>query len=527
MPLVGPRSRLAFPALALAAGGFVAYQRHALPNSPLPPALSKRSNHDSGRVRTVLVVGGGIVGLLTAYKLDQQGYRVRLFEGKERVASAASSTFGNACFVSQHGYMDFTQPKYLRRALTQALAPLWQDGTEHERHQTNAFFDWRGGLLTDPYFLRFAATLVAAAVLDSGRRVRWSGWADDVNAAARAALWRVADEEPGLADASRLRDDGILYAHLSPPQVPEVASGGANPGNDVFALTPDACVEREPFLVTYQEGEGVGGGSGELRLRGGLSEVGTSGNSRIFCEKLAERLQQRSCRAADDRVEIRHNAKVASLEVTDDNGLPTVSGVVLESGERVVGFDAVVVCAGAHTAKLMQTVGIYLPIHPMQGYSITVPITDASKVPQSTTVLEPYGLYLARPSDRTIRATCYGEFRSMADLSAGKATPALVGRLQELVRHAFPHFDAATGGEAGGDADTDAGGVWVGARPQTPDSLPIVGECGAVGGLYVNAGHSSYGWKLAAHSADILVEALRGERSRFGELYSYRRFDWW
>jgi D-amino-acid dehydrogenase len=136
-----------------------------------------------------------------------------------------------------------------------------------------------------------------------------------------------------------------------------------------------------------------------------------------------------------------------------------------------------------------------IPVYPMKGYSITVPITDASRAPVSTILDETYKIAVTRFDDR-IRVGGMAEIAGF-DL---RLNPRRRATLEMVVNDLFP-----------GAGDTSAASFWTGLRPMTPDGTPIVGRT-PLGNLFLNTGHGTLGWTMSCGSAQMLADLMSAKR---------------
>ena len=135
-----------------------------------------------------------------------------------------------------------------------------------------------------------------------------------------------------------------------------------------------------------------------------------------------------------------------------------MTGVATSAG--LLTADAYVVALGSYSPILLQPLGISIPVYPIKGYSITVPITDASGAPVSTVMDETYKVAITRLGDR-IRVGGTAEI-SGYDLHPARRAPGDAGRIRSAI--CFPQ---------GGDLSEAT--FWCGLRPMTPDGPPIIG----------------------------------------------------
>ena len=160
-------------------------------------------------------------------------------------------------------------------------------------------------------------------------------------------------------------------------------------------------------------------------------------------------------------------------------------------GEQALAADHVVLSAGCQTKILLQTAGIHVPIYPIKGYSMTVPIVDEAKAPQSTVLDYQYKVAITRMG-KHIRV---GGIAEISGWQRDKQ-PHNLDTLKQVLNDLFPDC-----------ADLDAAELWMGMRPATPDGPPLIGRV-SLEGLSVNAGHGTFGWTLGLGSAKLLSDSL-------------------
>jgi D-amino-acid dehydrogenase len=170
-----------------------------------------------------------------------------------------------------------------------------------------------------------------------------------------------------------------------------------------------------------------------------------------------------------------------------------VTGVATDAG--LVTADRYVVALGSYAPLLLRPLGLRLPVYPVKGYSLTVPITDPTGAPESTVMDETYKVAVTRLGDR-IRVG------GTAELGGYDMTlrPARRGPLDLVVSDLFPR---------GGDLKRAE--FWCGLRPMTPDGTPIIGST-PYANLYLNNGHGTLGWTMAAGSGRVVADLVSARR---------------
>jgi len=158
--------------------------------------------------------------------------------------------------------------------------------------------------------------------------------------------------------------------------------------------------------------------------------------------------------------------------------------------------DAFVVALGSYSPFLVAPFGMKLPVYPVKGYSITVPIVDAERAPVSTVMDETHKIAITRLGDR-IRVGGMAEIAGF-DLSLN---PKRRATLEHSVEDLF-----------GGAGDQSRATFWTGLRPMTPDGTPVVGRS-TMPNLFLNTGHGTLGWTMAAGSGRVLADIVSGRRT--------------
>jgi D-amino-acid dehydrogenase len=162
---------------------------------------------------------------------------------------------------------------------------------------------------------------------------------------------------------------------------------------------------------------------------------------------------------------------------------------VITSAGPVEG-DAFVVALGSYSAPILRRVGISIPVYPVKGYSLTIPIIEPDRAPQSTVMDESYKVAITRLGDR-IRVG------GMAEISGYNST------LRQAPRRTLEH-SVSTLFPAG---DLSRAKFWSGLRPMTPDGTPIIGPS-HIEGLYINTGHGTLGWTMSCGSARLITDIV-------------------
>jgi D-amino-acid dehydrogenase len=235
----------------------------------------------------------------------------------------------------------------------------------------------------------------------------------------------------------------------------------------------DGCVTVEPALQRTRD-KFVGG----LRLPGD-----ETGDCFMFTNRIAEMAREKGAVFRFEEI----------IRAIERDGA-RVTGAVLANGERLEA-DAILVALGSYSAAMLAPLGLRIPVYPVKGYSITVPITDARGAPESTVMDETHKVAVTRLGDR-IRVGGTAELSGF-DLRLHEARRRT---LEHVVTDLFP---------AGGDVSRAT--FWCGLRPMTPDGTPIVGAT-PVKGLYLATGHGTLGWTMAAGTGRVIADLIGGRK---------------
>jgi D-amino-acid dehydrogenase len=169
-----------------------------------------------------------------------------------------------------------------------------------------------------------------------------------------------------------------------------------------------------------------------------------------------------------------------------------VSSVKTNHGELTA--DSYSVSLGSHSPKILSSVGIDIPIYPVKGYSITLPVLNDLDAPQSTVMDDKNKVGITRLGS-TIRVAGIAHLTDHNSSLREKSLHSLKKGLNNL----FPR--AAK--------ETDDINFWTGFRPSTPDSTPIIGTT-PYSNLYLNTGHGTLGWTMSLGSGKLLASIVSG-----------------
>jgi D-amino-acid dehydrogenase len=399
----------------------------------------------------IVVLGAGVVGAATAYLLAREGHEVTVVD--RQPGPARETSFSNAGLIAPGHVYAWASP----RAPAILLKSLWREDTA-----------LRFRLKADPALWLWSLKFLANCTADRNRRntlikLRLALFS-------REELHRIA-VETGI-DCG-LTGKGALYLFRDKEHL---ATGFANSallranGLEVEAADPDRCVALEPALARARD-----------RLAGGLyCPLDESGDCFSFTEQLASAATQQG-------VAFSWETHVERLSV--ENGRVTAA----ETNHGRIRADAFVLALGSYSAPFARTAGVRIPVYPVKGYSLTVPIDGHAGAPHMPGVDEAYLVAFARIGGK-LRLTATADFAGFDTRHA----PADFAPMLKVARELFPD---------GGDYENPS--YWSCLRPMTPDGPPIIGRS-RVSNLWLNTGQGHMGWTMACGSARILAELIAG-----------------
>lgn len=401
----------------------------------------------------VIVLGSGVIGVSTAYALARSGHEVTVVDRQE--GPALETSFANAGEVSP-GY---SAPWAAPGMIVKAVKWLMMKHRPLVVWPSLDFKLWSWGLNL------LANCTPEAYDRNKGRMLRLAEYSRDCLRDLRADTGIRYDE----------RTQGTLQVFRSAKQLDGAAADMAildRFGVPYQLLDREGCVHWEPALGRVRD-----------KLVGGLRLPGDeTGDCFQFTNALAKL-------AADLGVTFRFNTTIRELKHEDER----IVSIITNEGE--LRADAFVIALGSYSPLLLRPLGIRLPVYPVKGYSITVPIDDPLGAPESTVMDETHKVAVTRLGER-IRA---GGTAELAGYSLRLRTP----RKQTL--------DFVVSDLFGQGGDVARGEFWTGLRPMTPDGTPIVGAT-PYRNLFLNTGHGTLGWTMAAGSARLIADVVSGRR---------------
>lgn len=412
---------------------------------------------DEGSILKIIVLGSGVIGTASAYYLAQAGHEVTVVD--RQPGAGLETSFANAGEVSPGYSAPWAAPGIPLKAMKWMLM----------RHSPLVI---RPGI--DPAMWRWVFQMLmnctsARYEVNKGRMVRLAEYSRDCLIALRAATGINYDE----------RMQGTLQLFRTQKQLDAAAQDIAVLERyrvPYELLDPAGCIAVEPALA-HVRGKFVGA----LRLPND-----ETGDCFKFTQQLARLAEQAG-------VNFRYGVAIEGLE-SDGKKITSIRTV-----QGQLKADSYVLALGSYSPMLLRGLGIRIPVYPIKGYSITVPVADSAYAPQSTVMDETYKVAITRLGDR-IRVGGTAEIAGY-DLTLRSARRET---LEHSVVDLFPR---------GGDVARAE--FWTGLRPMTPDGTPVVGPT-PYRNLFLNTGHGTLGWTMACGSGRLLADLVSGKCPEIG-----------
>jgi D-amino-acid dehydrogenase len=427
----------------------------------------------------ICILGAGIVGCSTAYHLVREGHQVLLIDAAPGPGQGCS--FANGSQLS-YAYVEPLATPAVLRSLPKLLL---------ERDSPVRFgptLDWRQ--------YAWGLQFLAACRTDQVRRATRQLLELSFLSRDTLAAW-LSDDASGGEWPVAYRRNGKLV--LCPDEETLARQKRqmefqATLGCEQQALSIDQCLEKEPALLPAVR-------RAPRAYAGGIWTPGDSvADAHALCEALVARVRARGGQA-------RFGMRVTGF-VTGRGGV-----TALRTREGEIACDALVVATGSDSAQVGQQLGEYLPVYPIRGYSLTLPMRGAGADANHTAN---GAAEAVRPS---ISVTDLGRktvFAPLGDSLRVAAVAEIAGHGRTLAPDRFEQMRASVEAVYPGSVDVQAEGrPWAGLRPATPTSLPIIRRSSRHANVYFNVGQGALGLTLAAGSAVRLQRCLdegRGAR---------------
>ena len=404
----------------------------------------------------IVILGGGVIGVSTAYYLAGAGHQVTVIERQPGVGLETS--FANAGEISPGYSAPWAAPGLPIKAikwLFMHFRPL-----VIRPRPDPAMILWGLALLRNCTAARYERNKTRMLALAQYSRDCLEQLRTDTNIQydqrmkGTLQLFRTQKQFDGTeADIAVLKRFDVAYE----------------------LLDRAGCIAAEPALAHVRE-----------KIVGGLRLVGDeTGDCFMFTKALATLARQRG-------VEFLFGHSITGLE-QGGSGIAAVRVTGPNGATRITG-DAFVMAMGSYSPLLARQLGLRLPVYPVKGYSLTLPISDEGGAPQSTVMDETFKVAVTRLGNRV-------RVGGTAELTGYNL------KLRESRRQTLNHVVTDLFPRAG---DVNKASFWTGLRPMTPDGPPVIGKSG-IANLWFNTGHGTLGWTMAAGSGRLISDLIGGK----------------
>lgn len=403
----------------------------------------------------VTVLGAGVIGVTTAYELAKDGHDVTVVERLD--AAASETSYANAGLIAPGHSYTWSSPRAPRILLKSLL----------DRSQALVFrpsLDFR--LYT--WSMQFLRNCTAERARDNTKRkVRLCSYSQE--------RLRQIVADTGVAYDGL--EGGLLYLYRKPESFERGAKNTrvlSEEGLDLRAISAEEAVVIDPSLSPSRN-----------KFAGAIyCPSDGSGDARMFTRNLAEYCATRL------GVTFLYNTEVTGFE-SDGDLIRSAT-----TAEGPLEADQFVLCFGVFAPRFAKRLGVSLPVYPIKGYSVTLPIGAEHSPPTVGGVDEDNLVAYARFGNR-MRVTATAEFAGYSKGHKPADFKYMLGAAKDL----YPD-----------GADYSRPEYWAGLRPMTPAGTPIFGRGTRFSNMVVNVGHGHMGWTMSAGSARITADIIsRGE----------------
>ncbi len=400
----------------------------------------------------VIVLGSGVIGLTSAWYLSQAGYQVTVID--RQPSSAMETSFANAGQIS-YGYSSpWAAPGIPLKAikwLMEEHAPLKIKPT-----LSSEMIHWASKMVANCTLPRYQIN--KARMLSIANH-------------SRTCLERLRKDH---AIEYQGRQFGTLQVFRTEHQLQAIEKDIKlleQSGTRFELMDVEQCIKQEPGLALVKE-----------KLVGGLHlPDDETGDCFQFCQQLTELAKAHGVR-------FEFNTEVSNWVTIGKK----VTGVQTSRG--LFKADQFVLASGSHSTALIKHLDINIPVYPVKGYSLTMPIENEQLSPRSTVMDETYKVAMTRFDDR-IRVAGTAELAGFDDSIPQKRK----NTIEMVIRDLFPR-----------SGDFNQAEFWTGFRPMTPDGTPIIGAT-PYENLFTNTGHGTLGWTMACGSGQLLASIMAGK----------------
>ena len=408
----------------------------------------------------VIVLGAGVIGVVSAYFLARAGHQVIVIE--------KNSSAGEGCSYANGGQLSYSHIETW--ATKTSLSSMLKAAFLPNSFLTISDF-------TSKEFWRFAKEFYKNSSVQKSQENSQKLFA--LTSYSREALKQIINEEADLS--FDYKNNGILHFFRDAKKLEKAVKGVEtynSLGCKTQVLSAEECLKKEPSLIKLFD---------EKRLAGGIFyEDDASGNSAIFTKALTKICQEKYGVIFEWSTDVK-NILTNHKKIT---GINTSKGVFVA--------DKYVYALGASSTKLLSGIKVETKIYPIKGHSLSMPCDEEFVAPK---------LALTDPENKVVYSRIGNVFRMAGTVDfCGLKSSKNKGQiffLKKVVKASFSDFGNFNRLEE-----------WCGFRPFRPNSIPLICEVKKYGNLFLNTGHGSLGWTMSAGSGKILADLVSDVKGR-------------
>lgn len=396
-----------------------------------------------------IIIGGGVIGLFTAYYLDQSGWEVEIVDQGDL---SNNCSYGNAGMVTPSHFVPLAAPGMVEQGIR------WMFNSKSPFYVKPSFdtelFGWG---------LKFLKSATKKHVQRSAGPLR------DISILSKALYWEF--ERDTKIDFG-LEEKGILMLFKSEKMDEEerhLAKKAISLGLDAQYLTPDECRKLQPGV-----------------------EMDIFGAVHYHCDAhmYPNKLMRGMVKYLEEKgIKMHRNTQIVKIGHSDG------SITSFNSADREFKGDAYVIAGGAWSPAIARMAGLRVPLMPGKGYSFMVPQDESKKMTIPSILCE--ARVAVTPMNGSIR---YGGTMEVGRLNDQVNMNRVRGIVESVPKY-FPNFKPEV---------PDAKDVWFGFRPVSPDGMPYIGHSKKYNNLAVATGHAMIGLSLAPATGKLISEELNG-----------------
>jgi D-amino-acid dehydrogenase len=400
----------------------------------------------------ICILGAGVTGVTSAYELARRGHEVTVVDRQPEPARECS--FANGGQLSYAHAEPWANPGVFPKLFKW----MWQDDAPLVLRFSS-----------DPHMIRWGMLFLRNCLPSYARR--------HSEVMLRLGLYSKQKMVELMADTQvqfHHLSKGILHVYSdqgSFDHARKQAEFQHTLGCEEVVMTPEEAIKLEPALANAQE------------MIGGIhAPIDESGDIHFFTRNLADFCAQ--------HYHVQFVFGKAVRKIHKSGGKISHVELVGEPPEFLSGFDAYVMCMGSHSSVYLRQVGLYVPIYPMKGYSISF---NATEFCPSVSITDDAAKQVYSLLGTRMRVAGTAEFAGYNEQVRKVRIDPLIAGMKKL----FPK------------APLDDLAEWACLRPSTPDGPPIIGKT-PIDNLYINSGHGTLGWTQSAGSARLLADVVNG-----------------